>query len=97
MKRAQPITPEILLDIVSFLNLSKHRDLSFWAILLIGFFGMLRKSNLMPDKKDSFDPSKQLSRGHISFFQDIAIIKCNLGKKYSAQAKSVTYTVICDT
>ena len=29
VKRAQPVTPEILLDIVSFLDLNKHRDLVF--------------------------------------------------------------------
>ena len=80
VKRAQPITPEILLDIASYLKLGKHKDLCFWAILLIGFFGMLRKSNLMPDKKDSFDATKQLSRSHISFFQDIAIINVTWAK-----------------
>ena len=41
---------------------------------------MLRKSNLMPDTKDSFDGFKQLTRGHISFREDIAIINVTWAK-----------------
>ena len=80
VKRAQPLTPEILMDIVAFLNLSKRTDLVFWGILVIGFFAMLRKSNLMPDSRDSFDPVKQLTRGHVKFRQNIAIISVTWAK-----------------
>ena len=41
---------------------------------------MLRKSNLMPDTKNSFDGFKQLTRGHISFREDIAIINVTWAK-----------------
>ena len=74
VKQAHPLTPEILLDIANFLNLAKLRDLVFWAILLVGFFGMLRKSNLIPDSKRGFDAKKQLSRGHVSFRGGAAIL-----------------------
>ena len=87
VKRAQPVTPEILLDLVSLLDLSKRRDLVFWAIILIGFFGMLRKSNLIPDKVDSFDPKKQLTRSHITFYQDIAILNITWAKNIQHQQR----------
>ena len=80
VKQAQPLTPEILLDMLEYLDLSKRANLNFWAMLLIGFFGMLRKSNLIPDAKNTFDPLKQLTRGHVSFQQDIAILRINWAK-----------------
>ena len=67
VKQAFPITPEIMTDILGFLNLNVRADLNFWGSLLIGFFAMLRKSNLMPDSKLNFDPAKQLTRGHVEF------------------------------
>ena len=75
VKRAQPLTPDILLDVLQYLNLNRHVDRVFWALLLTGFFGMLCKSNLIPDSKDSFDPVKQLTRGHVSFVENLAVIR----------------------
>ena len=75
IKQAQPLTPDILLDILAQLDLEKKPDLVFWATLVIGFFGMLRKSNLMPDTKKGFDPSKQLMRSHIYFQEYLAILR----------------------
>ena len=87
VKRAQPLTPEILLDILSYLDLTKHADLVFWAILLVGFFAMLRKSNLIPDKVQSFNPNKQLTRGHISFQGDIAVVTATWAKNIQCREK----------
>lgn len=55
-----PITPTILLQIRPFLFLDQPLDCLFWAATLTGFFGMLRKSNLLPTS--DFDPVKHLSR-----------------------------------
>ena len=87
VKQAQPFTPEILLDILPYLDLTKRSDLVFWAILLVGFFGMLRKSNLMPNKADSFDPSKQLTRSHITFRNNIAILNITWAKNLQFKQK----------
>ena len=80
VKRAQPLTPEILLDILTFLDLNKKADLIFWGILLVGFFGMLRKSNLIPDSIDSFDPVKQMTKSHIEFRKELAVIHVTWAK-----------------
>ena len=85
VKRAQPLTPDILLDLLTFLDLSKHRDLVFWATLLVGFFAMLRKSNLMPDSKEGFDPIRQLTRGHVSFEGQVAFIHVTWAKNLQCQ------------
>ena len=80
VKWAQLLTPEILLDILTTLDLSTRSDLTFWGILVVGFFAMLRKSNLVSDSIDSFDPLKQLTRGHIEFREQIATLHVTWAK-----------------
>ena len=63
-----PITPQLLLNIHSKLNLSNSIDASFWAICLCAFFGMFRKSHLLPTSSRNFNPSKQLIKSDFIFF-----------------------------
>ena len=55
-----PITPDLLLHIQTMLNFRSSFDASFWAICLVSFFGMLRKSHLLASSAQQFDPAKQL-------------------------------------
>ena len=48
VKQASPITPLILGQIHGLLNLRKKFDVVFWSSLLLGFFLMVRASNLVP-------------------------------------------------
>lgn len=63
-----PITPQLLLQIHSKLNLTYSIDASFWAICLVAFFGMFRKSHLLPVSGSSFTPSKQLTKNDFTFY-----------------------------
>ena len=74
-RRAQPLTPEILTDILAYLDLESYADVVFWVMLLIGFFAMLRKSNLVSDTIGGFDPLKQLTRGHVEFVETEKYVK----------------------
>jgi hypothetical protein len=47
-KQKLPITLDLLRVMYGSLNLSDPQEVSFWAAMLIGFFGFLRKSTLMP-------------------------------------------------
>lgn len=49
----------------SLLDPEKQEDSVFWAILLTGFFLLLRKSNLVPDTQNSFNGEKQLTRKQV--------------------------------
>ena len=73
VKQAYPLSPEILLDLVEYINLSKCLDLSFWVILVVGFFTFFRKSNLVPDTVDSYKHNKQLS---VRLFILMAKLRC---------------------
>ena len=63
-RQALPITPEILLEIRSSMDMEDPQEATYWALFLMAFFLVCRKSNLVPDKKSAFDCNKQLSRGH---------------------------------
>ena len=47
-KQASPITPAILCQIRAVLNFKSPEHVSFWCMLLTGFFLMLRRVNLVP-------------------------------------------------
>ena len=55
-----PITPN--------LNMSCSFDASFWAICLVAFSGMFRKSHLLPTSTSAFDATKQLTKDDFQFF-----------------------------
>ena len=73
-RKASPITPHILKDMFSFLDLQQDFDLVCWSISLMMFFLMARKSNLLPNSIRSLDPSKQLLRQDIQILDDMLIV-----------------------
>jgi hypothetical protein len=62
-----PITANILLRIHAVLNFTSSFDSSFWAICLVAFFGMFRKSHLLPTTPHTFDQTKQLTKADFNF------------------------------
>ena len=73
-RKASPITPHILKDMFSFLDLQQDFDLVCWSIILMMFFLMARISNLLPNSIRSLDPSKQLLRRDIQILDDMIIV-----------------------
>lgn len=63
-----PITPDILVRLHDSLDFTSSSDSSFWAICLVAFYGMFRKSHLLPLSSALFDPSKQLTKGDFKIF-----------------------------
>lgn len=55
-KQKLPITLVILRNLHSQLNLSSAGDRAFWAACLVGFFGLLRKSTLLPNSINDKSP-----------------------------------------
>ena len=89
VKQAKPITPEIMLDMVSFLDLTKRMDLVFWGVVVVGFFTFFRKSNLVPDSKETFDPKKQLTRGSVWFDDTLAILTITWSKTIQYRQRAI--------
>ena len=64
--RKAPITPSILRRILSALDVSEPKGASVWAACLVMFFGLLRKSNVLPSSCN-FDPTRHLRRRDLRF------------------------------
>jgi hypothetical protein len=50
-----PLTIPILLKIFNVLDMTLPGDLSFWAACLLGFFGLMRKSTLLPKSEMKYE------------------------------------------
>lgn len=64
-KKALPITPDLLVEFLPFLDLSTPGDATYWCLFLLAFVLMSRKSNMVPTSGTAFDKNKQLCRGDV--------------------------------
>ena len=101
--RKAPITPELLVLILSKLDISKVRGAAVWAACLLMFYGLLRRSNVMttPHK---FDPSKHLRREDLHFSKTGLIVRIRWTKtiQYRDRELKIPYpwsptNVLCPT
>ena len=74
--RKAPITIEILLAIHNLSNFSDPYHVCMWAVFVVAFFSLLRKSNLVPNSvSDTLDPqAAYLKKGDVVFFTDHCIL-----------------------
>ena len=59
-----PLTPQILRKMFQHIDLGNPEDRALWASYLAAFYGLLRKSNVVP-KSGKFDPRKVLVKRNI--------------------------------
>ena len=64
-RQALPITPLILQDLHRQLHFHDTEDRVFWALCLLAFFSVFRKSNLVATSASTFHPRRQLLRRDI--------------------------------
>lgn len=73
-RQAEPITPQILLEIHHELDLEDQKHATFWCLFLFAFFLMARKSNLVPDSHAKFDSQKQLLRSDVFEEENVLLV-----------------------
>ena len=66
VKQAEPVTPELLTRLCKVVNFKDQVEMVAWTGLLLGFYMFLRKSNLVPDTMDTFDPQFQFCRSDLN-------------------------------
>ena len=66
-KPKAPITPGHLVLIASLLDASDPTDIAFYAAMLIQFFSLVRKSNLLPPSFKTYSRFNHLSRRDIKY------------------------------
>ena len=66
VKQAYPITPDLLVKLSKVVNYKDQVEIVSWGATLIGFYMFLRKSNLVPDTREEFDPKYQFTRADVN-------------------------------
>ena len=79
LKKAKPITPEILMSIHEVLDFSIKSDVVYWCLFLFAFFLFARKSNLVPDS-DNYVNKKFLLREDIQICENTLIVNVKWSK-----------------
>ena len=89
--RKSPITINMLIGICHLFDLSRPFNASIWALLLVAFFSLLRKSNLLPAKYQEVRNinSPQLRRCHIHFNTPGVILSVHKTKTIQFQQQRV--------
>lgn len=80
VQQCKPMTPVLLLKIHKLLNFNNVNDTVFWAVLLTGFYLLLRKSNLVPDNQSSFNRTKHLTKGQVQLNKNFVRVKITWSK-----------------
>ena len=78
--QALPITPKVLLEFFTFLDMSNPFDSTIWTLFLIAFYCMLRKSNLIPNSSRTFDHTKQLCRSDLMLISNMLVVNIKWSK-----------------
>ena len=87
VSRKLPITPSLLLHILSCLDMNNVTHCFIWAAALVMFYAMLRRSNLLPKSANSFCAKRQLLRKDIQFRKDGLIITIKWSKTIQFQER----------
>ncbi len=69
-----PISIDILRGIFLRLNILSSFDRTFWAACVVGFFSFFRKSNLLIQSVNTFDPSRHLCASDVQFTPGGAVL-----------------------
>ncbi len=88
-RQAVPLTLSLLTEFLEHLDLNKPKDATFWAFILIGFYCMLSKSNLVPDNIDAIDSRKQLCRVNIKINSHCLLVEIKWSKTIQFSQKSL--------
>ena len=87
VNRKEPINPKLLLLILGHLDLKNSKHSAVWCACLLMFFGMLRRSNVMPSSFSQFDASKHLRRRDVQFTRDSIVLTIRWSKTIQFQQR----------
>lgn len=85
----------MLLQLHAKLDLSSSLDASFWAICLVAFYGMFRKSHLLPTAANQFNVSKQLTKADFNIFHWGTLVSIRWSKTIQFRERVVEIPLPC--
>ena len=98
MLNIAPVPTSTLHIILSFihsqLNLRDSKQASFWAICLVSFFGLFRKSHLLPPSPREFSPATFFTRSDFTFRDSTLLITVRWSKTIQFRQRIVTIPLV---
>ena len=79
VKRASPITPDLLSQIITVVNLTDDKEFVAWVATLTGYHLVLRKSNLVPLKR-MHDGVQNISRKDVRYGEGVMVFMIDWSK-----------------
>ncbi len=79
-RRAHPITPQILLSIAQVLDFTNTTHVVFWALFLVAFFSLARKSNLVAQTVCPSVLNHNITRSDVSVFSNFMVLSFKWSK-----------------
>ena len=94
--QALPISIDHLKGMYQFVDTDNPEDLAIWSSILVGFFGLLRKKNLVPEDVNDLDTFKILTVGKIAVdnTKGVALILINFAKNNQFGQKQLVIPLI---
>ena len=95
VRRARPMTPAILRELHASLDHSDPVQAIFWGICIFAFLLLFRKSNLIPNRINCFDPDKQITHGDCVLQKDLSSITVGIrwSKNQQFSRELLTFTL----
>ena len=90
--RKLPMTPKLLANCLSYMNLDNLHDISTWAIMLLAFYGMLRMGSIVC-QDNRCDHSKHMSLQDISPSPSGFIVVIRFTKTIQFQQRQLIITL----
>ena len=86
-KQMKPITPEMLLKIYNIVDFTNLTDMVAWVATLVGFTLFLRRSNLVPEAMNKFEPEKQFCRKDFNVIDPLSVMMAEVRWSKTIQFK----------
>ena len=86
VRQAEPVNPEILMNMFKFVDIQDEEQIMAWTELLYGFH-LLDKSNLVPDTQKEFHPEKQIARQDICLAKHTVLVNIQWSKTLQYKEK----------
>ena len=94
--QALPISVDHLKKMYMYVNLDDDEGLAIWASILVGFFGLLRKKNLVPEDLKDIDTFKILTvrKIKLDINRGVTLILVNFAKNNQVGQKQLVIPLI---
>ena len=94
VKKAPPVTPELLASIFQHMNIQSDQEVAAYTALVVGFTLFLRKSNLVPDSVDGFNPKEQLCVEDVKIQNNMVVIEIKWSKTLQNRQKELLLPLV---